>query len=571
MKIASQSTPRNVIFACLFAPLLMAIWCGCGRASSIVFDNTPRQTRAVNFVYLDSTRFMLNDSVWFPLMLNYKVDWRRWGDTVCVSPAYYYDSVEAWDANSAMQTREQMMRHFADIQGLGFNALRVCIDVVATAGEGPYYGSKDAPCYLVRDSAAIFSGLRAMLDIADQCGLRVMLLLKPPLTPDLTSFTEALLHHFANRPTVFAYDFMNEPLYFDQQTRKDKAEIYTIVDGWRQMMNRYAPHQLFTIGFAEPIEVFEWDPSILPVDFVQMHTYHPLRVVNEMYWYGRFSGKPWMVGETALPADGDSVDYQWQSRFLRETYRAALANGACGYGWWEFQDCPNGDNFDARNGGIYAIKGSKRMAKPVANEVHTLQYITTAALNPNHLCNYYNMLGYNNILITGRVINRKNGRPVEGAVIRGWNEDWSVGQNTFTDAKGNFTLFSNDVCTHFEISGPGMDRQKFDRSIRLSLSVERRDRYTQLSHKQRQVYDSLYYHYAIQPKPGSTFIPFSKLQLPCASLEFQQIPQLSLRKEGSVLFNYETNDFIQYHYQGNMGTVYLESLNVKSNTHSEGK
>ena len=106
------------------------------------------------------------------------------------------------------------------------------------------------------------------------------------------------------------------------------------------MVRRNAPHQLFTIGLAEPIEVFEWDPPTIPVDFVEMHTYHPLRVQSEMWWYSHYCGKPWMVGETGLPADDDSVSYGAQMAFMFWTYRYAKINGACGYGWWSFRTAP---------------------------------------------------------------------------------------------------------------------------------------------------------------------------------------------------------------------------------------
>ena len=85
---------------------------------------------------------------------------------------------------------------------------------------------------------------------------------------------------------------MNEPLYLDSEPVRKKKNALKIVKNWSNLMKRHAPYQLFTIGFAEPIEVFQWDPYLLPVDFVQFHTYHPLRVPNEIYWYSKYIGKP---------------------------------------------------------------------------------------------------------------------------------------------------------------------------------------------------------------------------------------------------------------------------------------
>ena len=79
--------------------------------------------------------------------------------------------------------------------------------------------------------------------------------------------------------------------------------------------------------------------------------------------------------------------------------------------------------------------------------------------------NYYNMLGYKNLTVEGTVVDATTDKPIEGAVVRGWNEDWSVGENTFSDSHGRFSLVSNDLMSHFEISAPGYEKKKFDKRI----------------------------------------------------------------------------------------------------------
>ena len=278
---------------------------------------------------------------------------------------------------------------------------------------------------------------------------------------DWQSYTKGLLRHLADLPALWAYDFFNEPLYFDPDPDRDKLEAVRIVAEWRHWVRSYAPHQLFTVATAEPIEVFEWDPSMLPVDFVEMHTYHPLRVKSEMWWYSHYCGKPWMIGETGLPADNDSVPYRWQSRFLMETMLWAKQLGAVGYGWWEFQDCHDGVNFEAQYTGLRNSQGQRKPAVFALKKA--LDHCSEANANCQQPVNYNNMLAYSNIRVTGRVIDKDSGHPVEGAVVRGWNDDWSVGMNTFSDRQGRFTLYSNDYNVHFEISAPGMSRQKFDK------------------------------------------------------------------------------------------------------------
>lgn len=400
-----------------------------GCTGNLVKDFQPRDTKTENFVYLSDSTFMLNDSEWFPLMLNYKTEVRR----NVISPVSYYGENATFYEN------------FRQISDWGFNSLRVCMDVM----------SDDA------DTAVLFPSLERMLDTARMCGLKVMILIKPPFDGHRKGFTAGLLKRFSENPTVWAYDFMNEPLYFDPAETRDKVDAYNIVLSWRKMMDEYAPYQLFTIAFAEPIEVFEWDPSILPVDFVEMHTYHPLRVASEMYWYGHFVGKPWMVGETGLPADNDSVPYAWQSTFMKETFQCAIDNGAIGYGWWEYHDCLSGTNFEAWYTGLVNDRGEEKTAVGVVKDLCALE-----RGKPRQPVNYFNMLGYANLEVVGEILDDKTGNPVVGAVIRGWNEYWNVGMNTFSDGNGRFSLVSNDVCIHFEISAPGYSKVKFDKPVR---------------------------------------------------------------------------------------------------------
>lgn len=401
-------------------------------------DNIPLPSN-LPYVRLRGGRFVVNGETWFPMMINYKAFMNKLGDSLEVVPAGYY-------------RQGSLREHFDTIASWGFNAVRVCLDVLEQR----------------EDTAAMFRATRRMVQQADSAGLRVMLLIKPPFETYWQSYTEGLLRALADLPALWAYDFMNEPLYFDPEPERDKLDAVETVNQWRKMVRRFAPNQLFTVATAEPIEVFEWDPSMLPVDFIEMHTYHPLRVKSEMWWYSSYCRKPWIVGETGLPADNISVPYDWQVYFLWETYRYAKITGAIGYGWWEFGDCPEGVNFEAQYTGLRDTAGVR---KPAASMVGYCGKVCLGMITDEDVSlpvNYYNMLAYSNIRLSGRVVDEK-GRPVEGAVIRGWNDDWSVGMNTFSDHQGRFTLYSNDYNVHFEVSAPGMTRKKFDkRNIRYS-------------------------------------------------------------------------------------------------------
>ena len=483
----------SIIIGCL---LLLS--CN-NRKESIVFYNDSLPPITDGYVGLQDGHFVLDGEYWFPNMLNYKafID----GDRVI--PAPYY-------------TGTDLREHFDTIASWGFNAVRVCLDVM---GEG--------------DSAAKFEATRRMVQTADRAGLKVMLLIKTPFDPSWQSYTKGLLRHLADLPALWAYDFFNEPLYFDPEPERDKMDAVRLASEWRHWVRTYAPHQLFTIATAEPIEVFEWDPSMLPTDFVEMHTYHPLRVMSEMWWYSRYCGKPWMVGETGLPADNDSVPWDWQWQFLYRTFERAKYLGAIGYGWWEFQDCPSGVNFEAKYTGLRDSTGkSKPAARVFTDGLFCFScYYTDEELRP---VNYYNMLAYSNIRLTGRIVDKATGKPVEGAVVRGWNDDWSVGMNTYTDKEGRFTLYSNDYNVHFEISAPGMSREKFDR------------RNVKYSNPQ-----------GIDTK-----------NLPDRDREYQQIdysPYLnSSIPEIPFNMDFDSVHFFRYSLEGDMGTIRLEMLNMNN-------
>ena len=437
-------------------------------------NRTVKTEVPTGFVRLEDGVFKIDNNTFFPLMLNYIVEYRNPNGHFTVSPAKVYEDATRYETNSKEEILHQLRGHFQLIKELGFNTMRICFDRIAQDERGHYYYQADDQKYYIDDDyPAITKGLEEMLTLAEDAGLRVMLLIKAPMDNELKRFTAHLFEAMQDNKTLFAYDIANEPLYFDDNPKRTKHQAYQIVRGWQRLKQHYAPHQLFTIGFAEPIEVFEWDPSILPVDFLAFHTYHPLRVPNEIYWYSTYVGKPWMLGETALPADNDSISYEQQRQFMRDVYRYVRDCGGIGMGWWEFQEVPD-CHFEAQYTGLLNHEGITRTreggyeiigtVKPAAAEIaHFADYKPQPKWRA---ANYFNMMGYQNYLIRGKVVDQ-HGEPIEGAVVRGWNEYWNVGLNTFTDNLGNFTLYSNDQCVHFEISACGMSKLKFnDHSIR---------------------------------------------------------------------------------------------------------
>jgi hypothetical protein len=492
-----------------------------------------------NFIYLKDNEFKLHGETFFPMMLNWVPSFQcDENGKFIVAPDVDYDSVGYVDAYGKAPVTEQINGQFQLISELGFNTLRVCCNRIARDDHGLYYqgGNRKFRIGNEADESAIIEGLSELMELARAHDLRVMLLIHGPIgEPTLESFTIRLLQHFSNDPTLFAYDFMNEPLYFDPVEKRTKTDAVKIVDKWRKMMWQYAPNQLFTIGFSEPLEVFEWDPAMLAVDFVEFHTYHPLRVPSEIYWYSRYVDKPWMIGETALPADGDSITYEEQTEFMVAVYQLVRDAGGCGFGWWAYQDISKG-NFEAQYTGLLNHEGRTTTAdgrytlqgtvKPAALKVKELSlYHPRPTKRP---INFYNMLGYKNIRITGTILDMRTRQPIEGAVVRGWSEWWNIGMNTYTDENGRFTLYCNQPCMHFEVSAPGTSKLKFNkRDIRYRTADGR-------------------------PVSASDLYGLTD-----SELEYHHISHHPFRKEGGGIFDFKEDAFGQWCYTGDMGTLLL--------------
>lgn len=440
-----------------------------------------------DFIYLSDQKFKHKDSTFFPLMLNYPICFRKIGNEYVVSPYHDYEQEKHFEGSTKDSALHQVKGHLKLIKEMGFNTIRLVADQnIWEIDDTQKYNIITYKTHINHEKLRLkdhyqlyFDRIHEFVDIAQKMDFRIMLLITTPIDDELKNFTKALLKEFSEEPAIFAYDFFNEPLYFDRKEykgkkrRRSKESAYDVAVEWKKMMDKYAPNQLFTIGFAAPIEVLEWDPSILPVDFVAFHTYHPLRVPNEIYWYNKYIGKPWMLGETALPADNDSIKYSEQVQFMKEAYQRTIDCGGMGFGWWAFQDVNWGNaghNITSllNREGITWTKDKQHKIlgtmKPAARVVKELK-----KLNPSGECpcweNYQNMLGYHNMVIKGKIINGDTKKPIEGAVVRGWTKYWRIGSHTFTDKHGNFTLYTNAPYYRFEISAPGMTKIKFDQKI----------------------------------------------------------------------------------------------------------
>lgn len=503
----------------------------------------PYQPTDDNFIQLKDSIFTLKGEPYFPIMLNYVIEFKNINNRCIVTPAKVYEYDNWYESKTEEAICHQLRGHFQLIKEMGFNTIRVCCNRLARDENYRYYYQADNHrFYIDKDKETIVNSYKQMLNIAEDAGLHVMLLIREPIDKQIIDFTQYLLSELSHQPTLFAYDFMNEPLYFDNEHRRNKKETIAIVEQWRIMVRKYAPNQLFTIGFAEPSEVHAWDPSMLPVDFIAFHTYHPLRVLSEIYWYSTYVNKPWMLGETSLPADNDSISYDMQRQFMREVYHYVRDCGGIGFGWWEFQEIPETE-FEAQytallnhegtthtKEGDYEIKGT---VKPAVEEIaHFAEYSPKPKVRP---VNYFNNIGYNNYLTRGQILDAKSHQPIEGAVIRGWNNDWSIGQNTYTDSEGRFTLYSNDCCTHFMFSAPGMNTDLYSNSAIQYQSADASLKENELPNRKLK-----YLQISFQP--------------------FLKSSTITVADSDNFIFNFDERLFHQYKFETELPPFYLSKI-----------
>lgn len=447
-------------FLALFLTLAGSLFTGCEQQ---------------DFVQLSENQFEYRGEPYFPLIVNYVLELRKIEGEYRVVPFRAYENPETYGSETLADLEIECRGHLQIMKDMGFNGMRLCMNRMDVDEKGFFYPTDSAytetRMYIDESYDEILNAYDHYVRIAAEMDMKIMWLLRSPADDErITTFTQLLLKKFRNQPAIFAYDFINEPLYFDFMRLQNKKEIVEEVESWNQMMKRFAPNQLLTVGLAEPLEVFRWDPSILPVDFIAFHTYNPLRVFNEIYWYETYGGKPWMLGETGLQADGDSISYEDQVMFNRRVAQHIVSCGGLGMGIWEFQEVV-AEDFEGNKLGLINKTGTTTSSdgkytmvgtiKPAGHDVKNLLPVDSLVPCEKQV-NYYNMVGYDNYVLRGRIINEVTNQPIEGAVVRGWNLAWDVGQNTFTNENGEFTLYSNAHCRHFRISAPGMEMVFFD-------------------------------------------------------------------------------------------------------------
>lgn len=438
-------------------------------SAGVLYLSFPVNSRK-NFVSIEENRFELNGKEFFPIVVNYIVSTRADKSGLWASPYFGYtpDSmhVPASKDSCLMQLRADMEL----IKEMGFNAVRLLeigdesvhdkkSGALAIRARTP--AGADTACLLFSEQSYknYFAALDELFDIINEAGLKIIF--KVHLIPEIKTTEEHLkkvAQRFKEDTVIMAYDLFNEPLYFDSLLDRTKENVYETAKGWDKIITMYAPNQLTTIGLSGIREIFRWDPNILDVDFISFHPYNhePGQVMNEIYWYGKHVKKPWIIGETAISADNDSITYNEQKDFASLSLNQARNCGAIGYSWWQYKDV-QWFSYLANYMGTVTRKGETKTRKNNLTVLGTVKPVADAfkTFDPNVkkedcicLNNYYNYSEGKKFRIIGRLTD-DDGDPIEGGVVLAWDEHWYPSYHTTTKADGSFELLGKCKFFHW--------------------------------------------------------------------------------------------------------------------------
>jgi Cellulase (glycosyl hydrolase family 5) len=441
------------------------------------FHACSRKEGQRGFITLQDSTFMVNGRPFFPMAINYIAAVRAVGDSLWIGPSVNYASFDP-DASSRARQRALLRSDMELIKEMGFNTVRI-------VGFSEQAFERDTLCFAARNAVGsdtliqletpgscerYLDAVGEMLDAVRMAGLRAILLtqVRPDRTIDDAHFAR-IADRFVNDTVVLAYDLFNEPLYFDRPERP-KSEAREILEHWRALFDAHAPNHLYTIGLTGIRETFEFDPNMLLVDFISYHPYEyePDQVRNELRWYHNNVDVPWIIGETAIPADNDSVPYVEQRAFAEKTLLQSRACGAIGYSWWQYQDVKWG-RFHADYMGVLNREGETRTSsgalvngtvKPVAEVFKKFD----PWANPGECICLPNYLNYSDgrvSKVTGRLVD-PDGKPIPEGTIIAWNEEWNASYHTTSEADGRFELRAPLFLYHWMASATRHNMERGD-------------------------------------------------------------------------------------------------------------
>lgn len=432
-----------------------------------------------NAVYLKDGAFYRGKKP-FPIMkMNYIVDIRR--EVVDGQDTYYLAPHHAFCADNlcCMSKQACLDALRADLQtiaGMGFNSVRILGPTIQ-----PESGNLVVPCLtnVLPDQLAscdslvvqtlngegpwrtfLFEIIEQMLEEMGKVNLNGLLhsghhTLAAGNNPTLyKDYLGALAARFKTHGRLIGFDLWNEPSY-QQETKLTKQQTHALVRTWYDAIRAQSNQLLVTVGLIDADTVFDWDPALLPLDFVSYHVYphgefsgaRQATYEQNYKWFSTVK-KTWIIGETGFAVQ-DWGDETMQATFAKRALELTRDCGGQGLSWWVYQDLHWGS---MEHFGLLRWDETQR---PAAALFNTFDW---SGLGKCPIpSGYFNPDGHTAFTVEGRVVD-STGKPIPNARIRGWRcPDWGGSIFvTYSAADGTFKLSSDVGLVHVQITAAGM-------------------------------------------------------------------------------------------------------------------
>lgn len=524
-----------------------------------------QKQQAPKYVTLEGRQFKdENGNDFYPVVCNYTTSYLYYPqqpDVFFLSPASENDGW-CWNCTNQSSCLDQCSANFKWLKEMNFNAIRLF-------GPGPIFCNDSAKqplgwaikandleyallnnCYIkdtndhfkafsvspvlltdTNNLKSIFSQIDSVLVRADNEGLKVILLAGGAggdywdnFPVEYGLYLSLLARHIANdspqkaRDALMAYDLFNEPTssWFSEtmwpsiENGHSKQDVCEHVSMWYDIIKTYDPDHLVTFGGKPLLDLFEFDASVLKIDFYSPHVYLAKKDYDSLqffqgmidqahgifYWMANSLPMPYMIGEIGFRSKYRD-DYHTanqgtnaqQHDFADSTIKISRNCSSSGYSWWLYMDYywSIRDCFHGVLG--WDTDSSKVDEKPIASVFRNFSPTTPIGVlnrpdsyfDPFHHREYFPTYWPNDTshFIHGHVQD-ENGQPIANAVIFGWTVfmnaklggDSSYTHYTFTTDSGDFTIIPLDYKTgndffpdrntieSLQITAPGCSRAR---------------------------------------------------------------------------------------------------------------
>ncbi|MFZ1333312.1 MAG: cellulase family glycosylhydrolase [Flavobacteriales bacterium] len=435
-------------------------------------------------VELRDGQFMVREKPFYPMALNYILGIHVHGDSIWAGPSKDYARVDPNEVPSRSVMHKSFRADMELIHEAGFNTVRL-VGIGELLRDRKGYFMKaftiqdlDTIIEVLPDDERFLNELDTVMRIVREAGLRTIFLTTVHAdVPETEDLFVSIAERITEDSALMAFDMFNEPLYFDKPERP-KPEAIAIAAHWRDLVREHAPYQFYTVGLTGIRETFEFDPNLLGVDFISFHPYEyeSDQVRNELTWYHRNVDVPWIIGETAIPADNDSVPYEAQRIFAEKVLQQSRACGSEGFSWWQYKDVV-WNEFHPSFMGVLNREGETRTTRGLSVKGTPKPVMRVLAeFDPNAdpgpcicLPNYPNYSEGTVSAISGRLVD-EHGEPINEGVVIGWNEHWSGSYHTTSGPDGRFQLRGTFYFHHWMASAT---YHKMDRGDAFPISMNR--------------------------------------------------------------------------------------------------